>query len=184
MGKKPLKLQYVKKTRPPKEQKGYEPTKLLLQKIPADVDDEFFQLYLSTRLKMEVENDFKVERVGDVAVITFTREYLITGKHSYIVMCTSLYYYNNLIELEKMISSVQEKPLRKAKVEAKVEAELYKVCSSIRISNVTESDHYNDDFLDLYFESKNSGGDIKVVQSVELLGNGEAVISFEDPKGI
>ncbi len=78
-----------------------------------------------------------------------------------------------------MISSILEKPLRKAKVEA----ELYKVCSSIQISNVTRSDHYDDDFLSLYFESKNSGEGVKVVQSVELLGNGEAVISFEDPKG-
>ncbi len=82
--------------------------------------------------------------------------------------------------MEKLISSIQEKPLQKAKVEA----EVYKVCSSIRISNVTKSDHYDDDFLRLYFESKNSGGGIKVVQRVELLGNGEAVVSFEHTKGI
>ena len=69
----------MKKTRPSKEQREYEPNKLFLQKIPADVDDEFFQLYLSKRLKMEVEDNFKVERVGDVAVITFTRDYPITG---------------------------------------------------------------------------------------------------------
>ncbi len=89
--KQPLNLQYVKKTRPSKEQREYERTKLFLQKIPADLDDEFFQLYLSTRLKIEIEDDFKVERVGDVAVITFTREYPITGKHSYLMSCMYTY---------------------------------------------------------------------------------------------
>ncbi len=78
-----------------------------------------------------------------------------------------------------MISSILEKPLRKAKVEA----ELYKVCSSIRISNVTRSDHYDDDFLSLYFESKISSEGVEVVQRVELLGNGEAVVSFKNAKG-
>lgn len=72
-------------------QKEYEPTKLFLQKIPANLDEEHFQLYLSARLKMEFKDDFKVERVGDVAVITFTREYSITGKNSYLMSCMHVY---------------------------------------------------------------------------------------------
>ncbi len=79
-----------------------------------------------------------------------------------------------------MISSIKEKPLQKVEIEAG----LYKVCKSIRISNVSERKYYSEDYLYLYFKSKKSGGGTKVVESCELLGNGEAVVSFVDPKGI
>lgn len=77
-----------------------------------------------------------------------------------------------------MRSSIQEKPIKKARIEA----ELYKVCSSIHLSNVT--DHYSEEYMKLYFESKRSGGGTKAVKSVELMGNGEAVVSFESRLGI
>ena len=84
-----------------------------------------------------------------------------------------------IVDLERMISSIQKNPLQKVKIEAK----LYEVCTSIRVSNVSESKYYNKDYLRLYFESKKSGGGAKVIQGCELLGNGEAIVSFVNPKG-
>ena len=79
-----------------------------------------------------------------------------------------------------MISRIHSKPLKGATIKA----ELYKVCTSIRLANVTESSHYSEEFMALYFESKNSGGgDQKKVNKVELLGNGAAVVFFDDPEG-
>lgn len=70
-----VKLKYIAKTatQMPKE---YEANKLLLRDIPAGVDEEHFQLYLSTQLKTE---EFSIERVGKDAVITFTNEYQLKG---------------------------------------------------------------------------------------------------------
>ena len=79
-----------------------------------------------------------------------------------------------------MISQIRSKPLRGATIKA----ELYKVCTSIRLANVTESFRYSEEFMTLYFESKNSGGrDQKKVSKVELLGNGAAIVFFDDPEG-
>lgn len=77
-----------------------------------------------------------------------------------------------------MISRIQSKPMRGVTLQV----ELYKVCDSIRVSNVTIGSHYTEDYMWLYFESAKSGGGQKTVKSVELLGNGEAVVVFEDPK--
>ena len=65
-----------------------------------------------------------------------------------------------------------------------LQPELYKVCDSIRLHNVSIGGHYTDEYMQLYFESGRSGGGQKTVRSVELLGNGEAVVVFEDPKGM
>ncbi len=86
---------------------------------------------------------------------------------------------NSNVELEKMISSIQKKPFHKVKIEAK----LYELCTSVLISNVSESKHYNEDYLRQYFEFKKVGGGAKVVQDCKLLGNGEAVVSFTNPEG-
>ncbi len=78
--KKSLNLQYARKKHLPETFEEYEPTKLLLQNIPADIEEEHFHLYLSSCLKMDVEKDFSVKRVGDIAIITFKKEFLMTGK--------------------------------------------------------------------------------------------------------
>ena len=75
-----------------------------------------------------------------------------------------------------MIAKLKSKPLKSACIEA----ELCQVTSSIRVSNITQ--RYEEDFIQMYFENprKSGGGE---VTSVELLGNGEAVVTFNDPKG-
>ena len=83
----------------------------------------------------------------------------------------------SLPELSEMIAKIGgSKPLKGVKLEA----ELCRIASSIRISNISK--HYDEEFIQMYFESqkKSGGGE---VTSVELLGNGVAVVAFEDPKG-
>ena len=77
-----------------------------------------------------------------------------------------------------MILRIQSNPLK----EAVIKAELYKVCTSVKLSSITK--HYSEEFISLYFESKRSGGgENKKVTKVELHGNGEAIVTFENPDG-
>lgn len=77
-----------------------------------------------------------------------------------------------------MIQKLQSKPIKKGM--PVIEVELYKACTTIQISNATE--HYDEDFIQMYFEShRKSGGG--TVTHVEMLGNGEATVTFQDPKG-
>jgi len=77
----------------------------------------------------------------------------------------------------KMISKIGSKSLKGVTVQA----ELCQVASSIRVQNVTK--HYDEEYFEMYFESyKRSGGG--EVASIQLLGNGEAVVTFKDPKGM
>ena len=61
-----------------------------------------------------------------------------------------------------------------------VTAILYEVCRSIVVHNITE--HYEEDYISMYFETsgKSGGGRVK---TIHMLGEGEVVIVFEDPKG-
>ena len=59
-------------------------------------------------------------------------------------------------------------------------AQRFKVSTSVRIQNITEN--YSKKFIKLYFESPESGGGR--VASVELPGNGEAVVTFTDHRGM
>jgi len=59
-------------------------------------------------------------------------------------------------------------------------AQRFKVSTSVRIQNITE--HYSKEFIKLYFENPDSGGG--TVASVELLGDGEAVVAFNDHRGM
>ena len=62
-----------------------------------------------------------------------------------------------------------------------LQAELCKVINSIRVQGVTKN--YGKEFFQLYFEShKQSGGG--QVTSIQLLGNGEAIVTFQDPRGM
>ena len=78
--------------------------------------------------------------------------------------------------LSEMVAKLKSKQMRGACIEA----ELCRVTSSIRVSNITE--HYEEDYLRVYFENPMTSGGGKVT-SVELLGNGQAVVIFNDPKG-
>lgn len=61
-----------------------------------------------------------------------------------------------------------------------VQAQLCTVSRSITVSGISK--HYDTEFLSLYFDNpRKSGG--RDVESVECLGNGEAVITFKDPQG-
>ena len=81
-----------------------------------------------------------------------------------------------LIELKDMITKLESKPLK----QTSFRGELYEVCRSVRVREITKN--YDESFLELYFEStkKSGGGE---VEAVELLGDGEAVITFKDSKG-
>ena len=81
------------------------------------------------------------------------------------------------VELEEMIAKIEKKPLKKTLVRV----ELCRMSRSIEISNVSK--HYDDEFLKMYFENhKKSGGGN--VTSIDLLGGGKAIVTFEDPEGI
>ena len=60
-----------------------------------------------------------------------------------------------------------------------IKAEFWKPEPCICIRNITQ--HYDEEFLTSYFENKHFGG--SKVASVELLGNGEAVVMFMDHRG-
>ena len=76
-----------------------------------------------------------------------------------------------------MISKIESKALKGANLQA----ELCKVVNSIRVREVTKN--YTEDYFQLYFENpdKSVGGH---VTSVKLLGNGEAIVTFQDPRGM
>ena len=77
-----------------------------------------------------------------------------------------------------MCSKIREKKLKSGTLDA----ELVKMCSSILVHNIDNSDRYDEDFITLYFNSsKKSGGG--GVEKVCLLGSGKAMVTFEDPKG-
>lgn len=80
-------------------------------------------------------------------------------------------------DLADLITRIASRPLKGVTIQA----QLCKISSSIRIRNI--SNHYDDEFIPMYFESRkrSGGGD---VASFELLGNGEAVVTFKDPEGI
>ena len=80
-------------------------------------------------------------------------------------------------DLVEMTSKIGSKPLKGVILQA----ELCKVVNSIRVREVTKN--YTEDYFQLYFEShKRSGGG--PVTSVQLLGNGEAIVTFQGPRGM
>lgn len=64
-----------------------------------------------------------------------------------------------------------------------IQAEIYKAPSCILVQNI-DPKRYDKEIIALYFEHPKSGGGEGEVQDVELLGNGEAVVTFKDPTGI
>ena len=76
-----------------------------------------------------------------------------------------------------MIGKVQGEKLKEATLLAK----LCKVCTSIKISGITE--RYDHLFLKMYFENAELSGGGKI-EKVDLLGGGVAVVTFKDPKGM
>ena len=77
-----------------------------------------------------------------------------------------------------MISKIGSKSLKGVTVQA----ELCKVASSIRVRNATR--HYDEEYFEMYFESSKRSGGGELASIPQLLGNGEAVVTFKDPKGI
>ena len=65
--------------------------------------------------------------------------------------------------------------------EVHIQAELYKAPSCIYLKYI-DTKRYDEDIISMYFESSRSKGG--KVEQVQLLGNGEAVVTFEDPTGI
>ena len=61
-------------------QKQYELDKLFLQEIPAEVDDEYLKYYLAPQLNIRFE-EIHIKRFQDVAVVTFNKEFSITGMY-------------------------------------------------------------------------------------------------------
>ena len=79
------------------------------------------------------------------------------------------------VELKVKIEKLKSKPLKGVIVDA----QLYKASDAIRISNITK--HYKEDYIELYFESQQYGGG--EVTHIQMLGNGEAIVTFQDPQG-
>ena len=79
-----------------------------------------------------------------------------------------------------MIKNLQAKSIRKGA--AALHVTLYEVCRSIQIHSITE--YYDKDYISMYFESnlKHSGGG--PVESIQMLGEGEVIITFRDYKGL
>ena len=79
-------------------------------------------------------------------------------------------------DLVEMISKIGSKPLKGVSLQA----ELCKVIDSIRVREVTKN--YTKDYFHLYFENPEKSGGGKVT-SINFLGNGEAIVTFQDPRG-
>lgn len=75
-----------------------------------------------------------------------------------------------------MMTKLESKPLKNVTFQA----ELYNICHSIRVRGITKN--YDEEVLSMYFENpkRSGGGD---VEAVELLGDGEAIVTFQDSKG-
>ena len=82
--------------------------------------------------------------------------------------------YAELVEMTSKIGSMTLKGVY-------LQTELCKVINSIRVREVTKN--YSDEFFQLYFENPEKSGGGKVT-SINLLGNGEAVVTFQDPRGV
>lgn len=76
-----------------------------------------------------------------------------------------------------MITKVQSMKIKEATLLAK----LCKVCSSVRISGITQ--RYDHLVLTMYFENGELSGGGKV-EKIDLLGDGVAIVTFKDPKGM
>ena len=79
-------------------------------------------------------------------------------------------------ELSNLIAKIRGGKLK----EFNIQAELYKAPSSIHAQCIDPS-LCKKEIISMYFESSRSGGGR--VKDVQLLGNGEAIITFEDPTG-
>ena len=84
-----------------------------------------------------------------------------------------MYVYADLVEMTSKIGSKTLKGVY-------LQAELCKVVNSIPVREVTKN--YDDEFFRLYFENPKKSGGGKVT-SINLLGNGEAIVTFQDPRG-
>ena len=82
---------------------------------------------------------------------------------------------SDFTELQTMIKNLQSRPVKK---EAILHVTLYEVCRSIQIHNITE--HYEEDYILMYFE-RSSGG---TVEDIQMLGEGEVILTFKDHKGV
>ena len=109
-----------------------------------------------------------IKDVSPVILVSLERGYLLSLHVT--VMCI----YAGLVEMTSKIGSKTLKGVY-------LQAELCKVVNSIRVREVTKN--YSEDYFQLYFENpKKSGGGH--VTSVKLLGNGEAIVTFQDPRGM
>lgn len=70
-----LQLRYVSES----IEEEHEKNKLFLRNIPSGVDEEYLQLFLEKQLQLS-DDDFGKTVLGDVAVITFTKECTVNGK--------------------------------------------------------------------------------------------------------
>ena len=84
---------------------------------------------------------------------------------------------NHILDLVEMTSKIGSKPLKGVILQA----ELCNVINSIRVREVTKN--YTEDYFQLYFENHEKSGGGKVT-SVKLFGNGEALVTFQDPRGL
>ena len=103
-----------------------------------------------------------------VILVSLERGYLLS------LHVTVTCMYAGLME---MTSKIESKALKGVYLQA----ELCKVINSIRVREVTKN--YTDEFFQLYFENPKKSGGGKVT-SIQLLGNGEATVTFQDPRGM
>ena len=80
-------------------------------------------------------------------------------------------------DLVEMTSKIGSKTLKGVILQA----ELCKVVNSTRVQMITKN--YTEEFFQLYFENSEKSGGGKLT-SINLLGNGEAIVTFHDPRGM
>ena len=74
-----LQLQYVEIPNLEEPGEQYESNKLLIHRIPQDIDKEHFQHFLEGALKMDSQDQFVVEVKGESAMITFNSQFSNEG---------------------------------------------------------------------------------------------------------
>ena len=83
-------------------------------------------------------------------------------------------------ELDERMQKLTKKKIRKQQICV----ERCEVNCSIIIQNITKTTFANEDGLEMYFEQRRSGGGEDVVESVVMLGDSSAKITFVNPSGM
>ena len=171
-----LSLQYVRgplKT-------DYKKNQLLVCGLPQGLEKDEYEVIISDCLEME-ESEFEIViNYDSTATINFGKDFSFRGS-KLLVLCSGYdtHYDLSVSELQIMRNKIAAKDIdgTVVTVEMVKDAKL-----SIHVYNIP-SGLCDEEFLRLYFSKpeRSRGGEI---ESITVLGETEAIITFVDPKGI